>query len=365
MANKFVTVDVGGTKILAAVLTDDGQIVVRQKQKTEQHSKKRLLAQIGDAVADIIQAADIAPGDIGGLALGVPGVVDAPTGFVVFTPNAPLSRTPLAALLAERFNLPVKIGNDVNLGVLGEQWCGAARAAQSAFGIFVGTGIGGGLVVDGKLVTGYRGLAGEIGHLLVPLVADAIATAPPNKHLYLEDFCSRTAIENQLRHAILKEGRASVLTEVVGDKKFERIRSGALKEALRRGDPLVHEIIERAAYLLGLATVSVLHIVDPEIIIFGGGVIEACGKWMLPIIEKTARKVALPGTGTRLHIERSALGDNAILLGGVALLLNQESRPISSPHEAPSPANFSATPETDKLPTRRPVAQVDKPLAVE
>lgn len=359
MANKFVAVDVGGTKILAAVLTDDGQILVRQKQKTERHSKKRLLTQIGDAIADIIQAADVAPGDIGGIALGVPGVVDAPAGFVVFTPNAPLSKTPLAPLLTERFNLPVKIGNDVNLGVLGEQWRGAARAAQSAFGIFVGTGIGGGLVVDGKLVTGYRGLAGEIGHLLVPLLSDALATSAPNKHLYLEDFCSRTAIENQLRYAILTEKRASALTDIVDDKKLERIRSGALKEALRRNDPLVHEIIERAAYLLGLATVSVLHIVDPEIIIFGGGVIEACGKWMLPIIEKTARKVALPGTGAKLHIERSALGDNAILLGGVALLLNDGPLPVSAPAAVPD------TVEAEKLPPRRPVAQVDKPLAVD
>ncbi|MBV9867140.1 MAG: ROK family protein [Abitibacteriaceae bacterium] len=362
MTNNLVAVDVGGTKILAAVLTDDGQIIARQKQKTERHSRKRLIVQIGDAVADIIKAASLKRNEIGGVALGVPGVVDEAAGYVVYTPNAPLSKTPLAALLTERFGLPVMIGNDVNLGVLGEHWRGATRGAQSAFGIFVGTGIGGGLVLDGKLMVGHRGLAGEIGHLLVPLIADPTANPTTNKHLYLEDFCSRTAIENQLRYAIQTEGRTSLLTDIIGDKKLERIRSGALKEALRRDDPLVTEVIHHAAYLLGLATVSVLHIVDPEVIIFGGGVIEACGKWMLPVIEKTARKVALPGTGKKLEIVRSALGDDAILIGGAALLHGHNLVPQNSPRELPPLLTPNTTSDGDT--PKRVVAQVDKPLQI-
>jgi glucokinase len=350
----FVTIDVGGTKVLGAACTEDGQILARSKEKTERGSNSSALTQIERVIGNVLQAASLKPEEIGGYALGVPGVVDTATGHVVSTPNAPLSDTPLGNIVSERWGAPALINNDVNLGVLGEYWKGAAKGSESAYGIFVGTGIGGGLVLDGKLIEGFRSLGGEIGNLIVPLDADEIAGMLTKKHTHLEDLCSRTAIENQLRHAILREGKKSILTEIVGDKKLERIRSKALKEALKRGDALVTDVLKRASFLLGLTTCSVLHIVDPEYIVFGGGVIEACGDFMLPLIEKTARKVAMPGTGKPLHIVRSALGDDAINLGGVALL-----RAANLPDKA-----AKAKPAADKkiVDETRPRAEVDKPL---
>jgi glucokinase len=347
MATHFVSVDVGGTKILAAVVDDGGNILVRCKQKTDRHSKKRLIEQIEETIAAAIKQAGLEVPDVSGIALGVPGVVNVGAGYVILTPNAPLSATPLGPIISERFGLPVVIGNDANWGTIGEGWRGAARDVRSAYGIFVGTGIGGGLMLDGRLIEGQRGLAGEIGHFMIPLGADEISGMLTKKHSFLEELCSRTAIENQLRHAILREKQTSVLTEIVGDKKLGRIRSGALRDALKKKDPLVTEVMRRASYLLGLATASVLHVVDPEVIIFGGGVIEACGDFMLPLIEKTALKVAMPGTGEKLQIVRSVLGDDAIIMGGVALL--RELPPPSPPDDSPAP--------------RRPLAQVDKPLS--
>ncbi len=350
MTNHYVAVDVGGTKILAAVVSESGKILVRQKEKTDRRSKKRLIEQVQETISGVIKTAGMKPDQLSGLALGVPGVVESHSGHVVLTPNAPLTDTPLGQIMRDAFGLPTRIGNDANLGVLGEQWRGAGRRMDSAFGIFVGTGIGGGLILGGKLVEGFRGLAGEIGHFMIPLGADEIAGMLTRKHSFLEELCSRTAIENQLRHAILKNGEKSVLTEIVGDPQLERIRSGALNAALKRKDPLVTDVMRRASYLLGLATASVLHVVDPEVIIFGGGVIEACGDFMLPLIEKTAHKVAMPGTGKPLHIVRSALGDDAILLGGVALLRQGDASvlaPIS---------------KTTTRAANRPKAQVDKPL---
>ena len=339
----FLVVDVGGTKILAAALAPDGRIVGRHKLKTERGSREALLGQLDIALDAVLGAAKISKNEVAGLCLGVPGVVDSSRGHVVLTPNAPLSDTPLRDILAKKWDCPIIVGNDVNVGMAGEVRCGAARGASSAFGIFVGTGIGGGLFIDGKLIEGFRGLGGEIGHLMVPLGADEIAGMLTKKHTFLEDLCSRTAIENQLRHAITKEGKKSVLTEIVGDKKLERIRSGALKEALKKNDPLVVDVMRRASYLLGLATASVLHVVDPEVIVFGGGVVEACGKWMMPHIEKTVQKVAMPGTGRPLKILQSTLGDDAILLGGLALL--QQNGDKIAPAE-----------------TGRILASVDKPL---
>lgn len=148
-----------------------------------------------------------------------------------------------------------------------------------------------------------------------------------------------------------------MLPSIVGDKKLQRIRSKALREALRRKDALVTDVLRRSSYLLGLATASVLHIVDAEVIIFGGGVIEACGDFMLPLIEKTAHKVAMPGTGKPLKIVRSALGDDAIVLGATALL-RYHLLPGHSDGALLTPKDGAGSPN-------RPLAQVDKPLGLE
>jgi len=325
--SSFLVVDVGGTKILAAALDRDGRILARHKLKTERGDKASLLEQLDSALDAVLGEANLLRTDIAGIALGVPGVVDSARGHVVLTPNAPLTDTPLRQILSAKWNCPIVVGNDVNVGMAGEVWRGAAQGARSAFGIFVGTGIGGGLFLDGKLVEGARGLAGEIGHLLVPLGVE-LETGASKKPAFLEELCSRTAIENQLRYAMQEEKQKSLLSDILGDKKLERIRSGALKEALKKGDPLVTETMRRASVLLGLATASVIHIVDPEVIVFGGGVIEACGKWMMPWIEKSAQKSTLPGTGAPLKIVQSTLGDDAILMGGLSLLLNNPPIPV-------------------------------------
>jgi len=355
MAPNYVCVDVGGTKILATAIAENGEILARLKEKTQRDSKRRLLAQINDVTDAVLASAGIAPADMAGMAFGIPGVVRTATGEVLCTPNVPLTDTPLGSMMREHYGVPVTVSNDVNLGTLGEHWKGAARGADSVYGIFVGTGIGGGLVINGRIVEGHRGLCGEIGHLMIPLGADEIVGALDRKHIFLEDLCSRTAIENQLRHAIQVEGKTSILTDIVGDAKLRRIRSKALREALRRRDPLVTDVVRRCSYLLGLATASLLHVVDPEVIVFGGGVIEACGDWMLPWIEKTARKVAMPGTGEELKIFRSALGDDAIVMGGLALLRQLPHTQL--PAHIPEP-ELRSTP-------LQPLAEVDKPLPVD
>ncbi len=352
MPNYYLVVDVGGTKILAAALDEQGRILARHKLKTDRQGREGLLEQLDFALEALLKAANLSKNEISGLALGVPGVVDSARGYVVLTPNAPLTDTPLREILAKKWSCPIIVGNDVNVGMAGEMRCGAARGASSAFGIFVGTGIGGGLFLDGKLVEGFRGLAGEIGHLILPLGADGNEILAGKNQLFLEDLCSRTAIENQLRASIIKDGKKSALTDILGDKKLERIRSGSLKEALKREDPLVIETLRRASNLLGLATASMIHVVDPEVVIFGGGVIEACGKWMVPWIEKTVQKVAMPGTGKPIRIVQSTLGDDAILLGGLAMLQDQAG--LVSTLVAPS--------KNGKSGGKAALASVDKPL---
>jgi glucokinase len=324
MAKNYLVVDVGGTKILGAVLNENGDILSRHKLKTNRGDRAALLSQLDEAFTTVLNGAGLTEKEVAGMALGVPGVVDSTTGHVVSTPNAPLSDTPLVTLLSKKWDCPVIVGNDVNIGMAGEVWLGGAKNAESAFGIFVGTGVGGALFMNGHLVEGYRGLGGEIGHVLFPVGIDKKTGAKGREFLHLEELCSRTAIENQLRHAITVENRKSILSEIVGDKKLERIRSGALKDALKKGDPLTVEVIKNASYFLGLCAASVIHLVDPKTIVFGGGVIEACGKWMIPEIQRAVDKVIMKGNGMPVEIAKSKLGDDAILIGGLSLLLQKE-----------------------------------------
>jgi len=315
-------VDIGGTKILAAILDEDGKIIARHKAPTETGSTTALIAQVQDSIELALKIASAKKSSLAGVALGVPGVVR--EGVILLTPNVPLGGLNLGDMLGRKLGVPVVVANDGSMGTLGEVALGAARNSRSCYGFFVGTGIGGGLVLDGQLVEGARGLSGEVGHLLAPMWngADAhdIGDLILNRHLGLSALCSREAIEKYLRRAIIQEGRASALSQIVRDPTLERIRAGALKKAMRQGDELVADVLRRCSYLLGLAAASVSNIVDPDVIVFGGGVIQACGEWMLPDIRAVAHRTALSGNWPNVEIAQSTLGDDAILIGGWKML---------------------------------------------
>ena len=314
-------VDVGGTKILAAVLDSEGAILVRHKAPTQTGSPSDLLAQIEGAIERALKLSGAKRSSLSGIALGVPGVVRG--GVVVLAPNVPLGGLDLSRVIGKKFGVPVVVANDGSLGTLGEAALGAARGADSCYGFFVGTGIGGGLVLGQRVVEGARGLGGEVGHLLAPMWSGPhpkdIGALEPG-HLGLSALCSREAMEKYLRRAILEEGRASVLSRIVEDPKLARIRAGALRKAMRQGDDLVEDVLRRCSRLLGMAAASVSNVVDPSVIVFGGGVIEACGEWMLPEIRRMAQGAALQGDWPDVEIVQSTLGDDAILIGGWKML---------------------------------------------
>lgn len=315
-------VDVGGTKMLAALLDAEGQVLARHKAPTETGSAQALLDQIDDCTERALRSAGAKKSALSGIALGVPGVVR--DGVVLLAPNVPLGGLDLGGLMSRKLGVRARVANDGSLGTLGEVALGAARGARSCYGFFVGTGIGGGLVLRGRLVEGARGLGGEAGHLLAPLWNNTqprdIGDLALSGYLGLSALCSREGIEKYLRRAILEEGRVSILPQIVGDAKLERIRAGALKKAMQAGDELVAEALRRCSYGLGLAAASVSSVVDPNVIVFGGGVIEACGEWMMPQIREVAQHSALRGDWPEVEIAQSTLGDDAILLGGWKLL---------------------------------------------
>ena len=315
----YLGVDVGGTKILAALVRESGKIIGRKRCSTPRTSNpEETLTAVLDLANDVVAAAGADRDALAGIGVAVPGIVDVAEGRVAITPNMNLTGFPMGQRLCKAFSVPVALGNDVNLGTLGEQWLGSAALADSAVGIFVGTGIGGGIILDGKLVTGHRGAAGEVGHMRMhrdgPLCGCGARGC-------LEAFASRTAIERDIRQAVAVGGR-TILTELVGSD-LSVIRSSMLKRALAENDTLVKEIMTRAAETLGVACLQIRYLLDPEVIILGGGVVEACRAFILPIVQQAIASDrmanALPGG----KVVVSALGDDAVVLGAVALVQQQ------------------------------------------
>jgi glucokinase len=192
-------------------------------------------------------------------------------------------------------------------------------------GVFIGTGVGGGLILDGKLRSGFRHAAAEVGHMIV--LADG-PVCGCGKRGCLESVASRTAIERDLRLG-LAAGRASLLPELMGDEG--RLTSGVLAEAVQRGDPLVTEVIARAQWYVGLLIASIVNMIDPEMIVMGGGVVEALGAGFLDPVRVTARQYYIQQAGAdKVRIVPAQLGDYAVVLGAAALV-RQRAQPSASP----------------------------------
>ena len=313
--NLYIGVDVGGTKILAALVEASGAIVARNRLPTPRDCRPEdTLAAIVQAMEDLLAEQTLKPKDIAGIGLTIPGVVDPDEGRVVVTPNMDFSGLEVVSPVEDKFGCPVALGDDVNMGTLGEKWLGAARHARSAVGIFVGTGIGGGVIIDGKLVRGAREAAGEVGHMVMQIGGPLCGCG--NRGCF-EALASRSAIERDIREAVAA-GRESVVTQFL--EEGEVLKSKALLRALEAKDPVVTEVMTRASEVLGYACLTVRHLLDPDVIVLGGGVIEACGKFVLPIVQKIVADDALPGARPGACVVGSELGDDAIVLGAVALV---------------------------------------------
>lgn len=311
----YLGIDVGGTKVACALVEESGGILARQRAATPRGGgSDAVLAVIEQCIEAVLAKGKRPLEQVAAIGIAAPGVCDPDKGRVVFTPNMELSGVDLGPRLEERFGVPVALGNDCNVGALGEKWLGAAREAASAVAILVGTGIGGGFVQKGKAWRGAREAAMEIGHIVMQI--DGPLCGCGNRGC-LEALASRSAIERDLRAAIAA-GRPTTLPQFC-DGDLSVIRSGPIRKALAAGDALTAEIVGRAAEVLGYACLTVRHLLDPEVIVLGGGLVEACSGFILPIVERIVAADKLPGAREGGKIRLSTLGDDAVVLGAVAM----------------------------------------------
>jgi len=234
---------------------------------------------------------------------------------VIFAPNLEgWKDVPLKKDLEKLLGVPVFVENDCNIAALGVHATELKGKPKSMVGIFVGTGIGGGVIINGDLYGGFNHTAGEIGHMVLEI--DGPKCGCGNKGCF-EALASRSAIFQQIKAGI-KDGEKTLLTEMLGDNLSD-LRSGDIRKAIRRGDKFVEKIVEGAAEYIGIGVANLVNILGPEVVVVGGGVIEALADEMMSVIVETAQDYAFAGTMKGVEIIPSKLGDSAGITGGAVL----------------------------------------------
>ncbi len=313
-----VGVDLGGTKILAAVVGANQAILGRAKRPTPAEAGgPAILAAIVACVEQAIVEAGLGRGAIAAIGIGSPGPLDPETGVIAFSANMNVRDWALGPDLAQAMGRPVLLRNDVRVGGYGEYHLGAGRGHRSMLAAFVGTGIGGCVIVDGRVLEGATGNAGEIGHVVVKAGGPKCGCG---RRGCLEALSSRSAIARRVAKAARK-GVASELAAKV-DKKSGKLKSGDLAAAVAANDPVAVAEVDRAARYLGLALGGLVNLLGPEIVVLGGGVTEALGPPFIDLVRASAREQILVDPDGKIKIEPAALGDDAGILG--AALLAQE-----------------------------------------
>ncbi len=316
MPEKFiVSVDMGGTKILASVINSKNGVVARQKRPTNISSGTKVYVKdVAELIHKVVKSSGLKKNNIIAVCLGVPGSVNPDTGIIAIAPNLGIKNFRMKAELQKLISYPVLIENDVNLGVLGIKKFGVGKNSNNLLAVFIGTGIGGGIILNNKLYRGSTFVAGEIGHMLIQKNGPKCGCG---KKGCFEAVASRTAIVNQIEYDIKKLKKKSTLTELI--KSNQRIKSSALKNAVASGDKVVIKRITDSCIVIGEVLGSVCSLMNFDMIVLGGGVIEALGNFMLPIIKEEFQKQVLSVSGKGVKIVVSKLGDDAAIYGGLAL----------------------------------------------
>ena len=310
----WVGFDLGGTKMLATVFDARFKPLGRERRKTKGfEGVKAGLDRIISSIHTALDEAKLPPDQIAGIGIGCPGAVDLDRGVILEAANLGWKDARLKERLEDEFKVPVVVSNDVDSGVYAEYRFGAAKDARCVLGVFPGTGIGGGLVYEGKILRGKKFSCMEIGHIQVT----------PNGRLCgcgrrgcLETEASRLAIAAEAARAAYR-GEAPHLLALAGTDLAE-IRSGVLAESIRIGDVAIERIVRRAAEQIGTAIGNVINLLAPDVVVLGGGMVEAMPKLFVDTVDEAARQQAMPAFAKTFKTVAAKLGDDANVLGAAA-----------------------------------------------
>ncbi len=313
----YLALDLGGTKMMVSAVDTSFKVLNRNRKKTKANRGAkdgiaRMIKLIRNSLEEVPEA------NLLGIGVGAPGPMDADTGVIKFLPNLKWRNIPLVDILEKEFKTPVSLNNDVDMGTYGEFRLGCARGFQHVIGIFPGTGIGGSVIMDGRLLRGSSGYCGEIGHMTVlpdgPLCGCG-------KFGCLEAFAGRLAIARQAATAAFRGEAPNLLKETETD--VSKIKSSSLSRAIEAGDKSVEQIVRHAARLIGFTAADVVTLLNPEVIVLGGGLAEAMPKIFVDEVHAGIKDRALAFCKRDVKVKVASLGDDAVVLGAAYTIMEQ------------------------------------------
>src|SRR5688572_2299334 len=288
----LVGVDLGGTNIVAGALAEDGSDVLALRSEPTRPDQgadavvDRIVRMIDTVIAETIAQTGAKREDMIGVGVGAPGPLDRERGIVVTTPNLGWTNFPLRDVISERSRLPVRIDNDANCATLGEWWLGAARGAENVIGMTIGTGIGGGVIIGGRLYHGASDVAGEIGHATIDITGRRCKCG---NYGCLEAYASGPSIADRAREALGGDDNALMVRMAGGDPA--RITAATVYEAAKRGDDTALDVVRETSRFLGAGVANLLNIFNPDVVVIAGGVTQA-GETLFAPLRREVRKRA-------------------------------------------------------------------------
>ena len=306
--------DLGGTNIKTALVDRSGAIVARDHRPTEAHGGSRhVIGRMAEAIGDLCSSTGISVTTLGGVGVGFAGPLNPEEGVVYHAPNLPgWSRVSLRARLEKSLGLPVVIENDANAWTLGEFRFGAGRGLSHMVCLTLGTGLGAGIISDGRLLHGARGLAAELGHMTID--AQGMRCSCGNRGC-LELYASAPAVVRAVRRH-LRGGVSSNVMALAADDPGG-LTARVVSQAARQGDRPAQAALEDVGRALGVGIANIVNILNPEMVVIGGAVVGA-GRYILEPARKEAKRRAFRGATERLKIVRAKLGEDAGMLGAAA-----------------------------------------------
>jgi glucokinase len=315
----IVGVDLGGTKIFAGAVSADGSATHGMRSITTQSELgaegvvDRIIGLIEGVMVDTNNETGATRKDFLGIGVGAPGPLDREKGLVIVAPNLGWRDFPLRDRIQSRLGLPVSLDNDANCATVGEWWLGAARGGKNVVGITIGTGIGGGLIINGELYHGASDVAGEIGHTTIDVNGRHCKCG---NYGCLEAYASGPAIATRAREALMREDTASMLPSMV-DGQLDRLTAELVYDAAKKGDGLANEIVRDTARYLGAGIATLLNVINPDTVVIAGGVIRA-GEALLGPLRAEVRRRAFSPAVKACRIVPAELSGTAGVIGAVA-----------------------------------------------
>ena len=314
MKKYSIGIDLGGTKILIALVDrNTGEVLEHVKKKTKKDKgPKNIIRKMLEGIEELIENSGKTFDEISSIGVGAAGQIDRKNGVIIAAANLDCYDLNLKKILTEKFDIPVYVGNDVEIATIGEQKFGAGKDCKDFVCVFVGTGVGSAIVKDGKIIIGATGTAGEIGHIIVDLNGRQCSCGA---HGCLEAYASRSAIERRIEGA-LKKGRKSCILDYLETGKS--ITSSMIQKSIEREDELVLQCVTEASEYLSGGIASIINFINPELIILGGGLIEAVDYFYQKTIKKAKAK-SLPVPAEKIQFKKAMLGDYSGVIGAAFL----------------------------------------------